>query len=202
MTENDPKRNTIDNRSAKNGLIRSHGDKIYLNQLGFSDSLVLETAGVFPSLQANPGYLDPNYYKRAPWGVGTSKAAQGMNICRDESRVYVLKVWKNFKSMDPENFFTPGKSNYKLDAVRVDSSRDKSGAWEIDVPVRIEALLATQFHLVIAGPPNILDPSDPLGALEGRKGGFLRSRHPLARPWLRSAGARSRLRAFLPKSGR
>jgi hypothetical protein len=173
MTENDPQRNTIDNTSAKNGLIRSDGSKIYLNQHCLSEDLVLEEAGVFPSIQAGPGYLDPSYYKRAPWVVSNSKAAKGMNICRDESRAYVLKMWKNFKSMDPDNFFTPGKSSYKLAAVRVDSSRDKSGAWEIEVPIRIKSLLATQYHLVIAGPPNILDPADPLGALEGRKGGLL-----------------------------
>ena len=171
MTENDPQRNTIDNTTAKNGLIRSHGGKLYLNQLGFSDNLVLETAGVFPSLQANPGYLDPNYYKRAPWSVGAGKAGVGMNICRDESRAYVLKMWKNFKSMDPQNYFTPGKSSYQLAAVPVDSSKAKSGRWQIDVPVRVTSLLATQKHVIIGGPPNILDPADPLGALEGRKGG-------------------------------
>jgi len=36
-----------------------------------------------------------------------------------------LKIWKNFKSMDPQNFFTPGKDDYMLAAVR--SSREKSG---------------------------------------------------------------------------
>ena len=31
-----------------------------------------------------------------------------------------------------------------------------------------------QNRLVVAGPPDLLDPQDPLGAFEGRKGGMLR----------------------------
>jgi hypothetical protein len=41
------------------------------------------------------------------------------------------------------------------------------------VPVRIRAMALAQGSLVVAGPPDVVDPKDPLGAFEGRKGGRL-----------------------------
>ena len=34
-------------------------------------------------------------------------------------------------------------------------------------------MLATEKHLLAAGPPDVVDSKDPLGAFEGRKGGLL-----------------------------
>ncbi|NOZ24409.1 MAG: PQQ-binding-like beta-propeller repeat protein [Planctomycetes bacterium] len=45
--------------------------------------------------------------------------------------------------------------------------------WERRIPVRIRAMVATDDLLFTAGPPDVVDPKDPLGAFEGRKGGIL-----------------------------
>ena len=34
-------------------------------------------------------------------------------------------------------------------------------------------MVLTQARLWVAGPPDVIDPQDPLGAFEGRKGGLL-----------------------------
>ncbi|MEW6355336.1 MAG: PQQ-binding-like beta-propeller repeat protein [Planctomycetota bacterium] len=45
--------------------------------------------------------------------------------------------------------------------------------WERRIPVRIRAMVAAGDLLFTAGPPDVVDPKDPLGAFEGRKGGVL-----------------------------
>jgi hypothetical protein len=44
--------------------------------------------------------------------------------------------------------------------------------------VRIRALVRTANALFAAGPPDVCDPADPLGALEGRKGAVLLAFNP------------------------
>ena len=41
------------------------------------------------------------------------------------------------------------------------------------MPVRIRAMALAKGRLFVAGPPDVVDPADPLGAFEGRKGGRL-----------------------------
>ena len=57
-------------------------------------------------------------------------------------------------------------------------------AWSHRVPVRVRALVATGGRLFAAGPPDVIDPDDPLGAFEGRLGGML---------WVYAAGTGEKL---------
>jgi len=57
-------------------------------------------------------------------------------------------------------------------------TRGAPAAWQHYVPVRIEAMTLTRDTLWAAGTPDVLDPADPLGALEGRRGGLLLSLDP------------------------
>ena len=50
---------------------------------------------------------------------------------------------------------------------------DSKPAAEVGSPIRATALVATPRLLFVAGPPDVLDKDDPLGAFEGRKGGLL-----------------------------
>jgi hypothetical protein len=52
-------------------------------------------------------------------------------------------------------------------------TRGTPAVWQQYVPVRVEAMALASATLFAAGPPDVLDPADPLGALEGRKGGVL-----------------------------
>ena len=48
-----------------------------------------------------------------------------------------------------------------------------SPGWSQHIPVRVRAMVAADKQLLLAGPPDVVDSEDPLGALEGRKGGLL-----------------------------
>ena len=52
-------------------------------------------------------------------------------------------------------------------------SRTKPPKWSVTVPVRARAMLLAGKTLFFAGPPDVVDPKDPLGAFEGRLGGKL-----------------------------
>ena len=52
-------------------------------------------------------------------------------------------------------------------------TRAQPTVWQEYLPVRIEAMALTSDTLFAAGPPDVLDPADPLAALEGRRGGVL-----------------------------
>jgi len=54
-------------------------------------------------------------------------------------------------------------------------ARAKPPQWAVWVPIRVKAMVATTGTLFIAGAPDVMDPKDPLAALEGRKGGLLRA---------------------------
>jgi outer membrane protein assembly factor BamB len=47
--------------------------------------------------------------------------------------------------------------------------------WAVHLPIRVNAMVAAEEILFVAGAPDVLDEDDPLGALEGRKGGLLRA---------------------------
>jgi outer membrane protein assembly factor BamB len=54
-------------------------------------------------------------------------------------------------------------------------TRARPPKWSVWVPVRIRAMVLAKDTLFVAGPPDVLEPDDPLGAFEGRKGGVLRA---------------------------
>jgi len=68
---------------------------------------------------------------------------------------------------------------WRLDSPAVDKdkgtgfTRPVPPQWAQWVPVRIRAMVLAGKTLFVAGPPDVLDPEDPLAAFEGRKGALL-----------------------------
>ncbi len=68
---------------------------------------------------------------------------------------------------------------HTLDGTGVDKDkatgfiRTRAPKWNVWIPVRVRAMVQAGEILFAAGPPDTLDPSDPLAAFEGRKGGIL-----------------------------
>ena len=54
-------------------------------------------------------------------------------------------------------------------------ARTRPPKWAVWVPIRVKAMVSAAETLFIAGAPDVMDPKDPLAALEGRKGGLLRA---------------------------
>jgi hypothetical protein len=52
-------------------------------------------------------------------------------------------------------------------------ARAKPAKWVEIMPVRIRAMVRTADALFVAGPPDVCQPEDPTGALEGREGAAL-----------------------------
>ncbi len=57
-------------------------------------------------------------------------------------------------------------------------ARPEPPLWMNNVPVRVRAMVGTAKALFAAGPPDVCEPDDPAGALEGRKGGVLTALDP------------------------
>jgi outer membrane protein assembly factor BamB len=53
-------------------------------------------------------------------------------------------------------------------------TRARPPKWQDWVPIRIRAMVAAADRLFVAGPPDVLNPQDPMAAFEGRAGGLLR----------------------------
>jgi hypothetical protein len=79
-------------------------------------------------------------------------------------------MFDSLRGLDPTVFFTPGAKGYLLFAKNMEGKRQ---TWSDRVLIRIRAMALTPEKLLVAGPPDVVDPDDPLGAFEGRKGGVL-----------------------------
>lgn len=72
------------------------------------------------------------------------------------------------------HYITNRYDNFSIEADKgAGFTRGAPTAWQQYVPVRIEAMALAGDTLFAAGQPDVFDPDDPLGALEGRKGGVL-----------------------------
>ncbi len=91
--------------------------------------------------------------------------------------------WLPEPLMEPYEYDGRRISNrYDDFAVEVDKgagfTRGEPAVWQEYLPVRIEAMALTRDVLFAAGPPDVFDPADPLGAFEGRQGGVLLALDP------------------------
>ena len=79
----------------------------------------------------------------------------------------------------PELQSAPRRSNVDAYTYNKDKgvgyTRVHEPKWTVHVPIRVNAMVAANEKLFVAGAPDVLDEDDPLGALEGRKGGLLRA---------------------------
>jgi len=94
----------------------------------------------------------------------------GRLIVHDKRSVYYVRMFDSLRGLDPTVFFTPGGKGYLLFAKNM---KGKRSAWSHRIMIRIRAMVLTADRLFVAGPPDVVDQDDPLGAFEGRKGGML-----------------------------
>ncbi len=146
-------------------ILVAAGDQIAMRSEIFSPAL--EPQPGKPEVEAPAGYLDDTYFKRTPWKAG---GEYGRLLVRDRTSTYYVRMFDSLKGLDPTVYFTPGAKGYLLFAKNMEGGRN---SWMERVPVRIRAMALAKGSLVVAGPPDVVDPKDPLGAFEGRKGGRL-----------------------------
>ncbi len=148
-------------------VLMADGSKIYMRSVAFDAKLKRQRGK--PELRTKSGFLEDSYFKRVPWTYGKG-ADYGRLIVHDKRSVYYVRMFDTLRGLDPTVFFTPGKEGYLLFAKNATGGRR---TWMERVRVRIRAMVLTPARLYVAGPPDVIDPADPLGAFEGRKGGLL-----------------------------
>jgi outer membrane protein assembly factor BamB len=180
-------------------ILTSDGTTIWMRDLAFDKGL--QPVKGPPELRVPGGLLEDSYFKRTPW---TSGGQYARLIVRDTSSVYYVRMFDSLRGLDPTVFFTPGRNGYLLFSKNADS---RNNAWTQRIPVRIRAMLAAGDRLFVAGPPDVVDPKDPLGAFEGRQGGLLyvvdaatgehRAEHRLPSPPVFNGAAAARGQLYL-----
>jgi outer membrane protein assembly factor BamB len=148
-------------------VMQSDGSSIFMRDTSFGPDL--KRRGGAPKLRAGGGFLDDTYFKRMPWRH--SNCGYGRLIVYDGERAYCVRMFDSLQGLNPNVYFTPGAKGYLLTA---QETTKRTARWSHRVRIRVRAMVATDGALCIAGPPDVVDDKDPLGAFEGRKGGVLR----------------------------
>ena len=181
-------------------VLRMEGSAIFMRAAMFDAQLQPQEGQ--PAMKALGGLLDGAYFKRMPWSMDRSGHAR--LIVQDGRRAYCLRMFDSLAGLDPKVYFTPGREGYLLFAHDLTTGKN---AWEQRIAIRGRAMVATDDRLCVAGPPDVVEADDPLGAFEGRKGGVLRivdktdgrlvSEHKLAMPPVFNGAAAANGRLWL-----
>jgi len=162
-----------------NDIPGTGGANVFIRQMQVSGSgdrggLHLYTTG---------GYLDSSWFNRTFWQVGRAKTSGLMVLGKEVA--YGTEV---YESRSRETVFKPGAKVYRLQCISLKpparsatgkppkTKRRQQGpkpVWEQHLGVRVTAMIRAGDTVFVAGSPDIVDPEDPHGAWEGRKGGIL-----------------------------
>jgi outer membrane protein assembly factor BamB len=126
------------------------------------------------ALRSEDTLINPQWFNATEWIYGNRVV--GQNAVFDPERVYSAGVRELPASCGGVSYgmeqyrFAPGQKGYHLAALT------RSGwkrAWQVMVKVRPLAMAVTPDALLVAGSPDVVPKDDPLGAIQGRKGGVL-----------------------------
>ncbi|HID77271.1 MAG TPA: hypothetical protein EYP56_14905 [Planctomycetaceae bacterium] len=148
-------------------ILAAGDDTIFMRTRAFDLRLRPKPDGQ-PKLTPVYGYLDDTYFKRAPWTV---EREFGRLAVFNQRRAIVLRQFDTLRGLDPTVYFTPGAKGYTLLAKSLRVRREEG--WLRRIPIRVRAMVLAGERVYVAGPPDVLDPKDPLGPYEGRFGGVL-----------------------------
>ena len=162
-----------------NDIPATDGASVFIRQMAVSSS----GAPHGPHLVSSGGYLDASWFNRTFWQAGRARTSGLMVLGRDVA--YGVEV---YSSRSRETLFTPGANAYRLAAIPLQAPaggpRAKQAAgkrraqgvkplWQKRLAVRVTAMVRAAETIFVAGSPDVVDPKDPHGAWEGRKGGVL-----------------------------
>jgi hypothetical protein len=128
------------------------------------------------------GYLDPSWFNRTFWHAGRAQTSGLMILGNDAA--YGVEV---YDSRSRETVFKPGANAYRLRCIALKPPAGGAGKqpagkrrrpgggalWEQRLAIRVTAMVRAGETIFAAGSPDVVDPEDPHGAWEGRKGGLL-----------------------------
>ena len=180
----------VGGRGALADILQLSGSLVCMRNRAFDRQLKASKDPAPPHLQPLGGFLDDTYFKRYYWYYGTPMTQdvyQGMArpqitkpqmtsalaqlLVQDETALYGMRMFDSMKLLNANNYFVPAKEGYLIFKV---PPGEGDPTWTQRVPIRVKAMAVTPDRLVLCGAPDVVDPADPLGAFEARKGGRLR----------------------------
>ena len=143
------------------------------------------------------GFLDDSWFNRTFWMysdtwpgfyIAHRASKTGQLLVVGPETTYAVQAYPSRNLQSP--LFTPAAGGYLLfsddndnepvipDYTRgvpkgIGFTRGRPPVWHNWVPVRIRAMVLTGKTLFVTGPPDVIDPDDPMAAFEGGKGGLL-----------------------------
>jgi len=162
-----------------NDIPATDGTNVFVRQMKVSSSGGRNGEHLF----STGGYLDPSWFNRTFWQVGQARTSGLMVMGKDVA--YGVEL---YHSRSRERGFNPGSMAYRLKCMPLKatarSSKNKQAIknrrqqgpkplWEKRIGIRVTAMIRTGGTIFVAGSPDVVDPEDPHGAWEGRKGGIL-----------------------------
>jgi len=161
-----------------NDIPATDGASVFIRQMKVASS----NGRGGPHLYTTAGYLDPSWFNRTFWKAGLAQTSGLMVLGKGVA--YGVEI---YPSRSRETVFKPGAKGYRLTCCslteRAAAGKQPKGrrrrprgakvVWERRVPIRIVAMARAGDTLFVAGSPDVVDPKDPHGAWEGRKGGLL-----------------------------
>ena len=154
-------------------ILQASGPLIFMRDLAFNAELEKQKAApakISPRVTLPAGFLDESYFKRVPWSMIFKGGGHARMIVFDGTAAYHLRMFDSLQGLSPNVYFTPGQKGYLLFATDRQTGEQ---VWAQRIAIRATAMVAAGDVLVVAGPPDVVDPKDPLAAFEGRKGGVL-----------------------------
>ncbi len=152
----------------------SDGSNVFIRQMNVTSSDQPSRRHLFTTA----GYLDSSWFNRTAWKVGGVQTS-GIMVLGDDVAYGV----ESFSLRNRDMLFKPGAQGYRLSCFSLGESAEKARRrkgkpgrkviWQQRVPIRITSMVRAADKLFVAGSPDVVDPEDPHGAWEGRKGGVL-----------------------------
>jgi len=162
-----------------NDIPATDGSDVFIRQMSVSSS----PGRSGQHLYTTGGYLDASWFNRTLWQTGRARTSGLMVLGKDVA--YGVEV---YASRSRETVFMPGARAYRLMCIPLKVPAGESGGkkaagkrrlqgpkpvWQQRLGIRVTAMVRAAGTIFVAGAPDIVDPEDPHGAWEGRKGGVL-----------------------------
>jgi outer membrane protein assembly factor BamB len=162
-----------------NDIPSTDGVDVFIRQMNVSSAS--DRGG--ETLFTTGGYLDPSWFNRTFWQFGRAKTSGPMVL--GEEVAYGVEL---YASRSRETVFKPGAKNYRLVCIPLKAPAARSTSqqpanrrrqqepkprWQQPLGIRVTSLVRAAETIFVGGSPDVVDPQDPHGAWEGRKGGLL-----------------------------
>jgi outer membrane protein assembly factor BamB len=165
-----------------NDIPAGDGKNVFIRQMNVSS----DDGDASTHLFTTAGYLDSSWFNRTFWKLGRAQTT-GLMVLGDGVAYGV----EPFTARSRDVLFQPGSGAYRLRCMSTrPATAEKSGrrgqagkaanradasplVWDRPVAIRVTALIRSGDTIFAAGSPDVVDPADPHGAWEGRRGGVL-----------------------------